>query len=162
MYCPRNTCEDPRCPLCGQRGRQEKDRTTPADHWLDMELHAREKPSLGATQMPTFSFQPSDLYPTVQLLFKNYGRAECAKTDRLLFDDQAWDQARRILNAINAGEVSDPPGISLYFEIGVDQHLMQLVLHHICQSFEQVNRTQKVMDHNLGATFHSTFRGAYR
>ena len=74
--------------------------------------------------------QPSDLHPTVQLLFENYGRAECANTGRPLFDDQAWDQARRILNAINAGEVSDPPGISLYFEIGVDLH--NLPLYRCC------------------------------
>ncbi|KAI8143102.1 hypothetical protein BJV82DRAFT_668743 [Fennellomyces sp. T-0311] len=66
--------------------------------------------------------QPDVLYPVVLALFNEYGNLVCAKSGQPLFDNQAWDQARHILTAIRMGEISDPPGISLYFQVGVDQH----------------------------------------
>ncbi|KAI8136513.1 hypothetical protein BJV82DRAFT_640023 [Fennellomyces sp. T-0311] len=75
--------------------------------------------------------QPQSLYSTVQLLFAQYGHMVCAKTGRELFDDEPWRQTEHILAAIRNGEVSDPPGIALYFQTAVDQH--NLPLYRCCR-----------------------------
>ena len=66
--------------------------------------------------------QPEDLYPVVQNLFAEYGPLECDTTKKPLFDHETWKQARNVLKAIRMGEVSDPPEIPLYFEMGVDKN----------------------------------------
>ena len=66
--------------------------------------------------------QPEDLYPVVQNLFAEYAPLECSITKKPLFDHETWKQARNVLKAIRMGEVSDPPEIPLYFEMGVDKN----------------------------------------
>ncbi|KAG2223600.1 hypothetical protein INT45_001682 [Circinella minor] len=67
-----------------------------------------------------------DLYPVVKKVFDTYGYLRCAKTGRPLFDDEAWRQSENVLNTIQLGHVSDPPGISFYFEIGKDKNNLPL------------------------------------
>ncbi|KAI9249771.1 hypothetical protein BDA99DRAFT_217405 [Phascolomyces articulosus] len=66
--------------------------------------------------------KPEELYAAVQNLFAEYGELRCIRSNRPLFDQVAWQQARRVLEAIRFGEVSDPPDISLYFQTGVDRN----------------------------------------
>ncbi|KAG2217078.1 hypothetical protein INT45_013105 [Circinella minor] len=67
-----------------------------------------------------------DLYPVVKKVFDTYRYLRCAKTGRTLFDDEAWRQSENVLNTIQLGHVSDPPGISFYFEIGKDKNNLPL------------------------------------
>ncbi|KAG2211379.1 hypothetical protein INT45_007541, partial [Circinella minor] len=67
-----------------------------------------------------------DLYPVVKKVFDTYGYLRCAKTGRPLFDDEAWRQSENVLNTIQLGHVSDPPGISFYFEIGKNKNNLPL------------------------------------
>lgn len=64
---------------------------------------------------------PEKLLPVVKDLFHTYGPLTCAKTGRTLFDDNTVKIAERVLKAIEAGHVSDPPGISFYFKMGQDR-----------------------------------------
>ncbi|KAG2220365.1 hypothetical protein INT45_010751 [Circinella minor] len=52
-----------------------------------------------------------DLYPVVKKVFDTYVYLGCAKTGRTLFDDEAWRQSENVLNTIQLGHVSGPPGI---------------------------------------------------
>ncbi|KAF7728460.1 hypothetical protein EC973_006013 [Apophysomyces ossiformis] len=67
-----------------------------------------------------------ELYPVVENLFREYGSLECAKTGLPLFDSEVWSQAINVLKAIRRGEVSDPPGIPLYFKMGEDKNGLPL------------------------------------
>jgi hypothetical protein len=62
-----------------------------------------------------------DLLSIVESLFKTHGNLLDAKTQAPLFDDRAWKKARSVLTAIANGEVSDPPGIPFYHQVGVDK-----------------------------------------
>jgi hypothetical protein len=44
-----------------------------------------------------------------------------SKSRKPLFNRQAWKDALNVLKAIQAGLLSDPPGIPLYFQMGVDK-----------------------------------------
>ncbi|KAF8809042.1 hypothetical protein BYT27DRAFT_7095289 [Phlegmacium glaucopus] len=94
----------------------------------------------GATQKPPLSFDdlvcarpawvwkhckrvilpPQALYPLVESVFRTYGPLKDAKTSMPLFNPTAWRVAKNILNLIRDGYVSDPPGIPLYAQIGID------------------------------------------
>ncbi|KAI0683211.1 hypothetical protein BC835DRAFT_1311178, partial [Cytidiella melzeri] len=61
------------------------------------------------------------LLPTITILheqvgnvFRTYGPMKDAKTQRPLFNNDAWDRAKNVLENISLGYYSDPPGISLY------------------------------------------------
>lgn len=79
---------------------------------------------------------PEELYGTVQRLFAAYGNLKCAKTDLPLFDQVAWKMADRVLVAIRAGHISDPPGVSFYFQMGVDQN--HLPMYRCCRGTNSV------------------------
>lgn len=61
------------------------------------------------------------LYHEVQTLFDTFGPMVCASSGKQLFDQESRVQANHVLEAIRAGHVSDPPGISFYFLIGHDK-----------------------------------------
>lgn len=63
---------------------------------------------------------PEILYPVVREVFDTYGPLKDAKTGQPLFNNSNWRISRNILTLIQNGFVSDPPGISLYVQIGVD------------------------------------------
>jgi len=64
---------------------------------------------------------PEQLYPLVKEVYTTFGPLLDAKTQKPLFNSRAWKDAGNILKAIQAGFLSDPPGIALYFQIGVDK-----------------------------------------
>jgi hypothetical protein len=53
-------------------------------------------------------------------VFHTYGPLKDAKTGMPLFNTAAWHVAKNILSMIQLGYISDPPGIPLYYAIGVD------------------------------------------
>jgi hypothetical protein len=63
---------------------------------------------------------PEILHPLVKNVFHVYGPLKDAKTGLPLFNTAAWGVAKNILDLISKGFISDPPGIALYAQIGVD------------------------------------------
>jgi hypothetical protein len=65
---------------------------------------------------------PHILYPLIRKVFLTYGPIQDRKSKQRLFSgDNQWHAAKNILDLIRKGFVSDPPGISLYTQIGVDK-----------------------------------------
>ena len=52
-------------------------------------------------------------------LFRDYGPLKDAQTSIPLFNAQAWKTVKNILELVKKGYISDPPGVSLYYVIGV-------------------------------------------
>ncbi|KAF8989595.1 hypothetical protein BDZ89DRAFT_974680, partial [Hymenopellis radicata] len=63
---------------------------------------------------------PETLYPLVHDVFHTWGSLKDAKTGAPLFNAAAWQKAKNILELIRNGYVSDPPGVPLYYCIGLD------------------------------------------
>ncbi len=63
---------------------------------------------------------PELLYPQVAGVFQTYGPIKDAKTGQPLFNAAAWQTAKNILSLIQNGYLSDPPGVALYYTIGID------------------------------------------
>jgi hypothetical protein len=64
---------------------------------------------------------PELLYPLATEVYFTYGPLLDSKTNKPLFNPQAWKDAINVLKSIQAGLLSDPPGIPLYFQMGVDK-----------------------------------------
>lgn len=65
---------------------------------------------------------PHILYPLVRKVFLTYGTIRDQTTKQILFPtDSQWNAARNILDLIQRGYVSDPPRVSLYTQLGIDQ-----------------------------------------
>jgi hypothetical protein len=64
---------------------------------------------------------PEELYPLVKEVYSTFGPLLDAKTRQPLFNSRAWKDAGNVLKAIKMGLLSDPPGIPLYFQIGIDK-----------------------------------------
>ena len=54
-------------------------------------------------------------------VFKTYESLEDATTGQPLFSAAAWKSAKNLLTNVQMGFLSDPPGIPLYYQIGVDR-----------------------------------------
>ncbi|KAG9218525.1 hypothetical protein CCMSSC00406_0001361 [Pleurotus cornucopiae] len=67
-----------------------------------------------------------ELFENVSQVFQNYGPLKDAKTHLPLFNTTAWGVAKNILDLIKKGFVSDPPGIPLYYQLGMDKSGMPL------------------------------------
>lgn len=76
---------------------------------------------------------PSVLYPLVEELFKTYGPLKDAATGQPLFNKNVWKAAQGVLKTIRDGFVSDPPGVALYYQIGVDSKANNLPIYHCCR-----------------------------
>ncbi|KAJ3964645.1 hypothetical protein EV361DRAFT_873842 [Lentinula raphanica] len=63
---------------------------------------------------------PEQLYRLVELVFRTYGPLKDVKTGSPLFNTAAWSVSRNILELIRKGYLSDPPGLALYTQVGVD------------------------------------------
>ena len=72
---------------------------------------------------------PEELYPAVKEVYTNYGSLLDSATNKPLFNARAWKDASNVLKAIKAGLLSDPPGIALYYQIGVDKNHGNLPLY---------------------------------
>jgi hypothetical protein len=64
---------------------------------------------------------PIKLYPLLSELFRIYGPLKDLKTDTPLFNTSAWASAKSVLQLVKCGYLSDPPGVSLYVQTGVDR-----------------------------------------
>ncbi|KAF7377554.1 3'-5' exonuclease domain-containing protein [Mycena sanguinolenta] len=62
-----------------------------------------------------------ELYPLVAAVFKTFGHLKDAKSGLPLFNPSAWAVAKNVLELIQKGFLSDPPGIALYYQLGVDK-----------------------------------------
>ena len=63
---------------------------------------------------------PEKLYKLVYTVFKTYGPLKDTITGQPLFTPNAWKNAKNVLKLIEAGYMSDPPGVSLYYDVGLD------------------------------------------
>ena len=55
----------------------------------------------------------------VAKVLHTYGSLKDAKTGQPLFNKSAWKSAKNILTLIKSRYLSDPPGIALYYQIGL-------------------------------------------
>ncbi|KAG6835693.1 hypothetical protein H0H93_015646 [Arthromyces matolae] len=72
---------------------------------------------------------PEQLHPLVEVVFRTYGPLKDAKSGLPLFNSSAWNTAKNILDLIRKGYLSDPPGVPLYYRIGVDKKAGNLPIY---------------------------------
>ncbi|KAJ7921075.1 hypothetical protein B0H13DRAFT_2418703 [Mycena leptocephala] len=63
---------------------------------------------------------PEQLHGDVAEVFRTFGPLKDATTGLPLFNSAAWAAAKNSLELISKGYLSDPPGIALYYQLGVD------------------------------------------
>lgn len=64
---------------------------------------------------------PELLYPLVRQVFDTFGPLKDAHSGLNLFNNSAWHASKNILSLIHDGYLSDPPGVSLYTQIGLNK-----------------------------------------
>ncbi|KAJ7158821.1 hypothetical protein C8R46DRAFT_1224735 [Mycena filopes] len=69
---------------------------------------------------------PQQLHRDVSAVFHTFGPLKDATTGLPLFNSAAWTVAKNTLDLIHKGFLSDPPGIALYFQLGVDAKTVSL------------------------------------
>ena len=75
---------------------------------------------------------PTELYNLLSAVFKLYGPLEDASSGQPLFNAAAWKSAKNLLQLVQRGYLSDPPGIPLYYQIGVDRKEGGLPIWRCC------------------------------
>ncbi|KAF7971123.1 hypothetical protein HWV62_21994, partial [Athelia sp. TMB] len=63
---------------------------------------------------------PEQLYLAVQEIYSTFGPLKDTTTGLPLFGPHQWKDAANILTAIQAGWLSDPPGVTLYYRMGFE------------------------------------------
>ena len=65
---------------------------------------------------------PDILCPVLKTLFDSWKDVKCSidPEQGVLFSDKARKQAADILKSAHLGHISDPPGIALYYKMGID------------------------------------------
>jgi hypothetical protein len=61
-----------------------------------------------------------ELYDLVANVFRVYGPLKDAKSSLPLFNSAAWSVAKNILELVQKGFLLDPPGVALYYQVGID------------------------------------------
>lgn len=61
---------------------------------------------------------PEYLYSLIKDVFHTYGPLRDAQTGKTLFDANSWKTSKNVLELVWLGQLSDPPDISLYTQIG--------------------------------------------
>jgi len=74
---------------------------------------------------------PEILLSRVAAVIKTFGPLKDSTTGQPLFNDKAWEVTKNILEHIRGGYYSDPPGVSLYYEVGKDKN--NLTLYRCCR-----------------------------
>ncbi|KAJ7586925.1 hypothetical protein C8J56DRAFT_1051224 [Mycena floridula] len=82
---------------------------------------------------------PEQLYPLVEQVFRTYGPLKDSKSGLPLFNSTAWGVAKNILELVRKGHLSDPPGICLYFQTGIDSKAGGLPIY---RCFRGTNNTE--------------------
>lgn len=93
---------------------------------------------------------PEQLYDLVENIFKTYGPLKDSTTGQPLFSPAAWKSARNILKTIQAGYLSDPPGIPLYYQVGLDRMENGLP---VWRCIRGTNFTEGGVHHSIRACF---------
>jgi hypothetical protein len=88
---------------------------------------------------------PELLYSAVCEVYKTFGPLLDSKTGAPLFNTQAWKDARNIMKSIQAGLLSDPLDVPLYFRIGLDKKHGNLALYRCCRG---INNTEGGVHHS--------------
>jgi hypothetical protein len=84
-------------------------------------------------------------------VIKLYGPLEDSATGQPLFNAAAWKSAKNLLKLVQQGYLSDPPGIPLYYQIGVDQN--GLAIWCCCHG---TNFTEGGVHHSIQNSFPSS------
>ncbi|GLB43789.1 putative essential for the formation of DNA replication focal centers [Lyophyllum shimeji] len=71
------------------------------------------------------------LLPLVKNVFQTFGPLKDAKSGLPLFNSAAWAVAKNVLLLIQKGHLSDPPGIPLYFQLGIDAKTDFILRHNL-------------------------------
>ena len=101
---------------------------------------------------------PADqLYDIVSNLFRIYGPLKDAVTGNPLFNAAAWKGAKSVSELIQAGYLSDPPGIDLYYQVGVDQKENGLPVWHCMRG---TNFTEGGVHHSICNAFPNSSKSA--
>lgn len=79
---------------------------------------------------------PHILTPRIATVFAKFGPLTDAATNKPLFNQAAWDQARNILQNVQKGFYSDPPGVQLYYLQGLDKD--GLMKYYCCRGTNNV------------------------
>jgi len=93
---------------------------------------------------------PEKLYKLVYTVFKTYGPLKDALTGQPLFTPLAWKSAKNVLKLVEAGYMSDPPGVSLYYDVGLDCKENGLTVWHCIHG---TNFTEGGVHHSIQACF---------
>lgn len=111
--------------------------------------------------------QPKELYESVNFLFQRYGKSICVETNKPLFNNDAWEASKRVLEEIRLGHVSDlKGGPLLYTEKGVDKNgLMRYRCSRGTSSVEgsvHMNIIRKFASYNAGPRLTDMVLADYR
>jgi hypothetical protein len=90
------------------------------------------------------------LYDLVAHLFQVYGPLKDSITGQPLFNAAAWKSAKGVLKLIQAGYISDPPEIDLYYQVGLDQKKDGLL---IWRCMRGTNFTEGGVHHSIRHAF---------
>ena len=74
---------------------------------------------------------PEILVAWIHAVIQMYGPLKDAITSAPLFNDESWDKAKDVVENIQMGFYSDPPGINLYMIQLQDKHRL-FVYHCVC------------------------------
>ena len=94
---------------------------------------------------------PDELYKLLSAVIKLYGPLEDSATGQPLFNATAWKSAKNLLKLVQQGYLSDPPGIPLYYKIGVDRD--DLPIWRCCRG---TNFTEGGVHHSIRDSFPSS------
>lgn len=72
---------------------------------------------------------PEQLYPLVAEVYRTFGPLLDATTKAPLFNDRAYKDANNALKLIQAGLLSDPLDVPLYYQIAVDKQHANLPIY---------------------------------
>ncbi|EDR06924.1 uncharacterized protein LACBIDRAFT_328290 [Laccaria bicolor S238N-H82] len=93
---------------------------------------------------------PEQLYDLVENIFKTYGPLKDSIAGQPLFSPTAWKSAWNVLKVIQAGYLSDPPGIPLYYQVGLDRKKNGLP---VWRCIRGTNFTEGGVHHSIRACF---------
>jgi hypothetical protein len=79
---------------------------------------------------------PEKLFSRIATVLKTFGPLCDAQTKQPLFNEKAWVVAKNVLQHVQLGDYSDPPDVSMYFEVGKDRN--GLTLYRCCRGTNDV------------------------
>ena len=79
---------------------------------------------------------PEKLFSRIATVLKTFGPLCDAQTKQPLFNEKAWVVAKNVLQHVRLGDYSDPPDVSMYFEVGKDKN--GLTLYRCCRGTNDV------------------------